>query len=101
MKLDIKGVMQKDNRHVILKDDKYKIFIEQEQLYTKEQVNNMIKGWQEKLEQYNKWLENFDIILEDGAKSVKDQLLLQKQKVELDKKYLEEGIALWFNPQTE
>jgi len=94
-----KAIMKKDERIVKKVGDKYIMELVQVQEYNQNQVNKMLEDWQKAKEGYQIWLDNFDKHIEAGVKDLKYQLEIQKQKIEMDMKFIEEGIELWSNPQ--
>jgi flagellar biosynthesis chaperone FliJ len=94
--------LTRDVRKVIKKTDGNFVFVlDQEQVYDQATVENMVKSWKAQREQYNTFLGNYDKTIEEGIETLKKQMELQKQKVLTELKHIEEGLALWENPETE
>lgn len=86
--------MIKDNRTVIKgKNGKFYLTLDQEQVYDAETVKNMIEGWKTQKEQYKIFLNNYDKTLEQGIIELKAQMEKQKQKVEIELNFIDEGLC--------
>lgn len=89
----------KDVRRVIKKENGYVFSLEQEQVYEKAAVENMIAAWKDQERKYGLFLENYEHTIEAGIAQLKEQMQTQKDKVLKDLTFVKEGIVLWENPE--
>ena len=100
----------KDERHVVKKGKEYIFTHNNKQKYTKEQVKNMLKSWEEENKKLQEFIDNYDKIYkttmddikaqyDNMVKKVNDDLQLRKSRSISQIKYNKEAIELWSNPE--
>ena len=77
--------MLKNNRKVEKTEEgKYVFTLIQQQEYEKETVENMLKSWREREEEYKNWLSNYEKTKREATKQLHLELQNQREKIKKD-----------------
>jgi hypothetical protein len=91
----------RDDRKVIRQGKDFLFKLNQEQIYTSEQRNNLLIDWRKELAQKEEWINNYDAMLEEAIKETNKFLENSKKKVAEDIENLKEGIRIWEDVKNE
>jgi hypothetical protein len=92
-------VIEEVRKVVTLEDGNLQMNWRQVQQYTPEQVKNMLDAWEHEKQEKETWLATFDDKVKAGEDMLHQQMNAMKQKIEQDLVHINEGIALWSNPE--
>jgi len=92
-------ILKVDERKVVKSGDKILFTLYQEQEYTEEARQNIIKDMEEKLKQSKEWVSNIEKIKVENVTRLVDMLEKNKLKMMKDIEFLEQGLDTWKNPK--
>lgn len=91
----------KDERKIVKRGDKFIFYLEQQQEYPQEAVEQMIESWKKEVKEKEEWLKNKDKLIKEMNKAAKKEIKVRieqmEEQVKSDIASAREAIKLWTN----